>query len=209
MRKRGYFILAENIAEVFTGPPPWRLGHQRQMKDLPMDLPGDNRFILANSLTRLIFGPFVQTQSEQYHEQGIIYARKMPGVPDTYDVNCHWIMQFVQANESYRITHGLPWLYVAELLDVPEAAWRNFRSLQISEDKFNRLCRELERVNTDQTVRSVAGRNILGDEFDDEPYYDLGQAGEDWSYVSFIRSIYGDDLTDQQIEFIAESDDRD
>lgn len=203
LKKLGYFLLAENIMDVFTKPSPWKIGHQCKMPDLPMNLPGDNRFFLANSLTGLVFGPFVQLHPQYFSTQGMSFARKYPGVPRTYDVILHWIMPFAQADQSYCMTHGLPWKYVAEILDLDESTWRNFRSLETTEDKFDRLCAELKRINIDETARFMAGEFILNvngatDDDDDQ---------EDWSYVGFLEQFYGNDSV--LIEAHAESDDRD
>lgn len=207
MRKRIYLFLGENFFNCFRGNPPWNMVDSSARTDLPMNLIGDNRFFIGNSWTRRIYGPFDQIAPQYNNEEGAPYATKEPGTPEVSHEICHLFTPFTRANENVRSNRGLPWQRVAEILNVHESAWLSLRALEMSDEQFDLLVLELEKANTDKTLDEivVVHQDV---EVDD---YDFGEddGDENITYADFIREHYGDDLSDEDIENIADSDDRD
>lgn len=163
MRPRILFLLNENIRRIFNDPGPWLTGHRIEVKDLPMDFPGDNRFVAINSLTGVVFGPFVQTKSQYYDPEGIIFTRKEPGTRETFAVKCHYLMAFDKIGDC-QITHGLSWRLATELIGLSEGFSQKFREIQLTDDQFDLLCEELVRLNDNEDLQEAIGQNLWADE---------------------------------------------
>lgn len=203
-RKRIYFFIDENIRRCFSGPPPWIMVDEAAMNDLPMNLPGDNRFLMANSATGLVMGIFEQIGPQRYDAEGAPYDKKEPGTPEISTIVGHYFTPFTQVSEGNgsRRFHALPWRQVAKILGVHEDNWLSLRSMKITDEQFELLCAELVKVNaapasevgevTVVSVREVVQSGVLvGD-------------NENLTFETFIREHHGDDLTPEQIEEIAE-----
>lgn len=146
-RAQFIFTLTENIGDqdIFAHPGPWKIGHQKKMDDLVMG--SDNRFFLANSLDREILGPFVQTTPQTHYSEGLFFKRKVPEILETNIKICHWVMEFDQVSEDYKITRGIPWDLVAKMLCLDINAWKSIRNLRLTEANFERLYDELSEFN--------------------------------------------------------------
>lgn len=201
-RKRIYFFLRENIRRCFSGPSPWTMVDEAAMNDLPMNLPGDNRFLMANSANGTVMGIFEQTGPQRYDAVGAPYFIKDPGTPETSTIVGHYFTPFTQVIEGSRKFHTLPWWRVAKILEVHEDNWLSLRSMQITDEQFELLCAELLKVSaapvpdigevTVVSVREVIRNGVLvGD-------------NENLTIEGFIREHHGNDLTPEQIEEFAE-----
>lgn len=196
LRPRVLFLLDENVAIIFQNTGPWIIGHISEVKDLPIDYPGDNLFVIANSRTRVIFGPFKQTKPQRYDVTGQIFYRKEPAISETYEVECHWLMEFGQVSSDYVITKGLPWNELAKLIGVPENTWRSMRKLQLTEAQFETICIELEKFNRDSVLQSSIGQSLYyPDEELVEDYY-CKEDTEDWANWTRDNFFDGDQALD-------------
>jgi hypothetical protein len=209
MQKRIRFLLDENFHRCLRGASPWNMVDDRAQNDPPIDLEEDNRFFIVNSRTRKIYGPFVPTAPQYYNKAGASYAVKERGTPEVSYVICHMFTPFERANISMQAHHGLPWKRAAEILDVHESAWLNLKALEMSDEQFELLCAGIEQAHTDKMLQAIDDIVIVqqGDEVDEYDYSD--NDAEDFSYEGFVREHYGRDLTDEQIEEIADSDNQD
>jgi hypothetical protein len=197
------FMLDENIRRVFEGNNgPWLTGYKEKPLDLPMDWDiEDKRFVIVNSLTRVVFGPFVQTKPIETVERGFSFVRKTPGLRHTFMDICKHIMEFAAAGD-YLIRKGLPWEVAAKVLGVTTEATSSFRSIKVPNESFDRLADALEELNRHPYL---VGKSLWQEEDIDEDY---GFEDEELEYVELISQFYG--TTDpQMIEWIAEADDRD
>lgn len=151
-RQRILYLLAENIGkeEELDGPGPWCTGHQIEVTDLPMDQPGDNLVLIANSWNHQIYGPFIQ-KKPQYYAEGKMFYRKKPGVSDVYPVICNYIVEFEKVYPEMSVRRGLPWKDFVRLTSVPATSWKNLRQLELTEEEFQTVCMVLYKLNSDQT----------------------------------------------------------
>lgn len=162
---RIFILLKENIDRVFTDDYPWETGFRTMMKDLPMDWGiDDHRFVIMESLSGVVYGPFIQTLPLRHDEIGMIFVRKEQGVSRTFDVTCHFLMEFVPTVE-HPIEYGIPWLEVARILDVPVDG-KSFRQIMVRNQDFEKLCRQLKMRNTHP--ENYMDRVSLHDDFEEE-----------------------------------------
>jgi len=161
LRPRIIFMLDENLAMIFSHQGPWIMGHMVQTKDLPWDLPGDNRFIIANSRTGVVFGPFIQTRPQYQYRTGVEFMRKEQGTPRVYPVLCHWLAPFDQLTPYYKITCGVEWKEIAELIGVDENEWWHLRRLQLTDEQFKAICQKLENFNSSPDTQALYGFEIF------------------------------------------------
>jgi len=186
-------MLDENLEVICREAGTWRTGHQLETKDLPGDQPGDNRFVIANSLTGVVFGPFEQTQAQYYHAEGESFMRKEEGTRQVYPVTCHWLMDLDQVDHDYQITRGLPWTLAAKVMDVAQEEWWRLRRLQMSDAQFENLCQELRGLNRNRSLQVQIGQRIYGlaeEELAELGYYDEEGAPEYWE--SWVRDEFFD-----------------
>ena len=203
METKFYLLLAENFDQIFTRNSPWIMVEEKSSEDLLTNPPMTHKFFLANSYTKMIYGAYVQTEPQFFHAVGAAYTKKDVGTTSTYQVVRNWFMPFEQADKSYKIVRGLRWSYVAKLLEVPESAWKDLRNLEIDDHKFMLVSSELERANKEPDFQEL---DLSYEE--EEREVDEWNPGEeedddDLSYLAFVRSHHGNDLTDEQIEEIA------
>jgi len=201
-RKRIYFFLDENIRRCFSGPPPWIMVDEAAMNDLPMNLPGDNRFLMANSGTGLVMGIFEQTGPQRFDAVGAPYVEKKPGTPETSTIVGHYFTPFTQVAEGGRRFHALPWRRVAKILGVHEDNWLSLRSMQITDEQFECLCAELVKVNA--APKPDLGEVVVVSVQDVTKNHSCIGEHTGQSFEGFIREHHGDDLTKEEIENIAE-----
>jgi hypothetical protein len=201
-RKRIYFFLRENIRHYFSGPPPWIMVDAAAMNDLPMNLPGDNRFLMANSANGSVMGIFEQTGLQRFDAVGAPYFEKDPGTPETSTIVGHYFTPFTQVIEGNRKFHTLPWRRVAEILGVHEDNWLSLRSMEITDEQFELLCAELVKVSA--APKPDLGEVVVVSVQDVTKNHSCIGECTGQSFEGFIREHHGDDLTGEQIENIAE-----
>lgn len=194
---RIFLLLDENARRIFQQPDgPWLTGFRVKPVDLPFDWSSeDKRFVIVNSLSQVLFGPFIQTRPLVYSPNGEMFFRKEPLTPEVFLSPCRWLMEFAPAGD-YPIRHGIHWLEASGLLDEAESG---FRQLMVGGMAFNRLCQKLEKINANLET----GFPIYGP-IEDE----IGLPEEDDTYEDWLSYFY--DTRDPLIlEGLADSDDRD
>lgn len=198
-RRRILFLLTESIPdeEDFKGPGPWITGHKDWVPDAPMDLPGDNRFLIANSWTRRIYGPFVQTKPQYSDAEGKVFCRKVWGTPEIFQVTYHNLIEFTKANPEIPVKRGLEWEDIVRLIAVPAASWKQLRKLELTDNEFDTICDLLDYLNQDERDPPITVQQAIN-ELDAEYFFagDEGSQGEadgDSAYwENYVRDTFFD-----------------
>lgn len=167
------FMLNENVLKSFA---LGLIGHIREMEDMP-----DNVFFIADSLRKVIMGPFVVTQPQKYFEQPVEFYR---GVPDPKKEPCHWLTKFRPHPQANGATKGILWNALADQMGISRGVWLYIRQARLAPEQLDFIFNQLVQANNDVVIDGT----VLVE--------DLKQDNKEWG--NFVEELDGGQYQDDE-----------